>query len=246
MADRQHPNSARCKRNPVRSLVLAAVWLWFPCTLKNRVLNLFGNRIDRSATLCPCLVWSCGTFDIARGAAIMPGNVFHHMNRVEMGNRSFIGRLNRIHAQPHYQCLDDRAGILMMGEAAGITNRHSLDCSGRVELRHRSAVGGFRSIISSHDLDIRTNRMRVSTVVLGAYSLTGTRCTVLPGSRIPEKSVVGMGSLVTPALDGNTHRSGVFAGSPARWRRELPDCAWWHRDADHTEIVSRQNFDADL
>ncbi|MBD0863110.1 hypothetical protein IA539_18160 [Gordonia sp. zg691] len=230
----------------LRDVVSVGVWLFPPCRLKNRLLNALGNDISASAVIWPVLVLSCGRFEIADDVSLMPFSAFRRMNRVEVGPRSMIGLFNSITASPEYQRFDDRAGTLRIGESAGITNRHYLDCSGRIELSDGAAIGGIRSIFQSHELDIVLNRPTIGTIVVGENSLTGSSCIVAKGVHIPSRSYVGMGSVVIQSAIGADGRPGLYAGSPARWRRELPDCEWWHRRDTHTLPLTRHDFDTDF
>lgn len=236
----------RHQRGAAHRLVTMLVWLLPPCRIKNHLLNLLGNRIHPTATIWPSLVISCGVFDLAEFTVIMPGNLFRQMNRVELDTCAYIGTLNQFVADRDYWTFESRAGVLRLGELCGITNRHQLDCSGRIELHPRSAIGGIRSIFESRALDLESNRILLGKIVVGEYSLTASACIVQSGARIPPKSLVALGSVVVSRDEDDDATSGLYAGSAASRRGDLPDCAWWYRDLRDTRPQGPHDFDFDI
>lgn len=212
------------------------IWLAPPSNIKNKLLRLLGNTIGDGVVIGPNLVVDCGPFSIGDGSIISPFNIFRRMARVELGPKCFMGRMNQITAAKSYQKFSDRAGVLSLAEQAGITNRHYLDCSGRIELEPWSAVGGIRSILQSHEIDIVNDETTVGVIVIGERSLTATACVLLKGARVPPFSLIAAGSLVRAARPDDVEKPGLYAGSPARWRREMPECKWWHRDSYATPV----------
>lgn len=226
--------------------IALVVWGLPACRAKCWMLRRLGYRIGHDVTIGPTLVVSCGRFDVADGVRIGIGNIFRRTNRVEIGARSAIGNLNFISASPEYQAFDARAGVLCMGTESAMTNRHYLDCSGIIELRSRSMLAGIRSTLQSHEIDIVTNRTTVGTIVIGANTFVGTTCLLLKNARIPENSCVAAGSVVLATRPDEHLAPGLYAGAPARWKSELPQCAWWSRTSIHTIPQSADDFDAQL
>ncbi len=231
-------------RRPNRYLSLI-VWLLPACGLKNRLLNLIGNQIAPDAVLAPSVVIGCGAFTIGDRSGIAMGNVFRNLSAVVMDSDAQIGSFSMISASPVYQQFDDRAGQLRVGRLAFITNRHSLDCSGQIEVREGGAIAGVRSVFQSHELDVEANRTTIGSIVVGSRSLVGASAVVLKNARIPDRSLVAAGSTVTAHRDDDAMRPGLYAGSPARWRRELTRTEWMDRDSLHTHPASAEDFDFD-
>ena len=212
------------------------VWLLPPHPIKNRLLRLLGNDLAADVRLGPTLVLGCGHFTVGDGAAISSFNLFRNLSRVELGPMTYIGGFNQFTAAPAYQKVHDWAGALVLGEQAVITNRHYFDASGRIELKPYAGIGGIRSIFQSHEIDLVENRTTVGVVEVGENAMTATKVLLLKGARIPAKSIVAAGSTVTAAREGDELKSGIYAGSPARWRKELPECKWWYRDNYFTPV----------
>ncbi|MBD0864081.1 hypothetical protein IA539_23230 [Gordonia sp. zg691] len=218
------------------------VWLLPPSGVKNTLLRVLGNSVGDDVTIGPNLVVGCGFFHIGDRCVISPFNVFRQLAAVQMEKDNFIGRLNQFTAAPSYQKFSDRAGVLSMAEQSAVTNRHYFDCSGRVDMEPYSAVGGTRSILQSHEIDIVENRTTIGTITIGERSLTATACLVLKNARIPAFSLVAAGSVVTASSDESPGDAGLYAGAPARWRRELPECKWWYRTSYATPVREVRDF----
>ena len=73
----------------------------------------------------------------------------------------------------------------------------------------------------------------MGTYAVGDHSFVGTRCTVLSGARLPDRSVLAAGSLLRRGPDEGP---GLYTGSPARWKRAL-DGAWFHRPVGQTRSL---------
>jgi acetyltransferase-like isoleucine patch superfamily enzyme len=209
-------------------------WLLPPCGLKTWLLRRLGNRIGDGVIIGPNLVIGCGAFDLADGSIISPFNVFRNLASVSLGDKAFIGRLNQFTAAPAYQRFSHRAGVLVMKELSGVTNRHYFDCSGRIEMGVGSGVGGIRTIIQSHEIDIVEDRTTVGTTVIDDHAMTATACLILKNAHIPQYSIVAAGSVVTAKKPGSEMKQGLYAGAPARWRGDLPTCKWWSRTSHMT------------
>lgn len=62
--------------------------------------------------------------------------------------------------------------------------------------------------------------VKYKPVVIGDRVLIGFRSTVLPGVTITSDTLIGAGSIVSRDINN----SGVYAGNPARFIREIPKC----------------------
>ena len=225
--------NSRPKPNPLISLF---VWLLPNSGLKTKILRRLGNHIGENASLGPSLVFNCGPFWIGDSAVICFGNVFRNLRHARLGKNTGIGNFNYITASTAYQKFSDYVGYFIVEEMAGVTNRHYIDCGGQVILRRNSGVGGIKSILQSHEIDVMKNESHPGQVILEENAMTGTGCILLKGARLPEKSVLAAGSVLTKAPRGAempTH--GLYAGAPARHVRELKDFKWWDREVFYCE-----------
>jgi acetyltransferase-like isoleucine patch superfamily enzyme len=221
-----------CRPNKWLSLF---AWLLPNSRFKLWALRLLGNHIGQGAVLGPNLVVNCGRFEIADGAAIMYFNIFRGLSNVELGAGSQIGYFNYFTAAADYQQFSRWVGRLIIGERALVTNRHYFDCSGQIILEPHSLVGGIKSILQSHELDLVDNRTEPGRIVLRRYAVTATGCILLKDSYVPEKSLLAAGSVLLQAKEGvELPTSGLYGGSPARFIKQRDMSDWWDRTDIHT------------
>jgi acetyltransferase-like isoleucine patch superfamily enzyme len=146
------------------------------------------------------------------------------MDLLRLGARARIGNLNWVSAAPsnspvHFAAQQNRRPELIIAEHAAITNRHLVDCTNSVRVGRFSTVAGFRSQFLTHSIDIREARQWSRPIEIGEYCFVGTGCIMLGGSRLPNYSVLGAGSLLRNPYD---QERGIYAGVPAVRKKDLP------------------------
>lgn len=218
----------------VRGVLTTAIWLLPAGALKNRILRALGNRIGSHVHIAPVLVIGDTTFTLGDSSFIGLGNVFRNVREVILGQQAFIGQWNQMTAVPEYRAIDASAGLLALGDGAGIVNRHYLDCSGHIRIGAMAMVAGIKSVLQSHELDLENNRATFDDIDIGARSFTGTAVVILKGSRIPENSAVAAGTVWTRST--REGRPGLYGGTPARWLKDISHFAWFTRDEVHTPV----------
>jgi carbonic anhydrase/acetyltransferase-like protein (isoleucine patch superfamily) len=214
-------------RNLLRALLLLLPW-----RLRRPLLErLFGYRLHPGSRIGLAWVYP-QRLEMDEGARIGHLSVCKGMALVRLGRCASIGRLNWISGYPtdqapHFAHRTDRRPELLVGEHAAITNRHLIDCTDRVSIGRYTTIAGFRSQILTHSIDLAHNRQDARPVDIGEYCFTGTACTILGGSRLPDFSVLGAHSLLNKAHD-RPHR--LYGGVPARALAELdPQLAYFRR-----------------
>ena len=207
-----------------RRMVVAAILAVLPG--KARIAlgrRLLGWEIDPTARIGPSIV-AARHVVLGPGAAIGPLNMIKGIDELQLGPGTYIGAFNWITSSPRgsglFPASPRRYPALLMGEGAAIIHRHFLDCSDTITLGAFFIIGGIRSAIFTHSIDIVRNRQRTNPVVLGEYAGTGTHCVVLGGTAIPPCSVVAAGSVVTTIL---TKEYTYYSGNPAAATRDLPE-----------------------
>ncbi|MDT5211076.1 MAG: hypothetical protein QOF67_3491 [Mycobacterium sp.] len=212
-------------------------WLLPNSRIKTWILRRLGNEIGNEVVLGPCFVVNCGRFVIADKAVIFPRNAFKNLAMVKLGYGALIGQLNQFTAAPEYQQYSDRAGCLLMGEQSAFTNRHYVDCSGQVILRPYGVVGGVRSIVQTHQIDLKGNKTTVGKVVIDENAISLTACVLLKDSYLPPRSVLGAHSLLMKPSPDDELKSGLYAGNPAKFVHEIDEFTWWGRETWLTGVV---------
>lgn len=106
---------------------------------------------------------------------------------------------------------------LWLGPQATITRRHFFDLTGNVIIGENTVIGGLGSQFWTHSFDTDRN-IRISDIHIGDHCFIGSAVRFSPGSKLPDRVVVGMGSVVTGCFEqGNA----LIAGVPARVIRSL-------------------------
>jgi serine acetyltransferase len=97
-----------------------------------------------------------------------------------------------------------------------------------VEIGNYSTVGGYRSQILTHSVNIRSGRQELSKVSVGSYTFIGTACVLLKGACLPDFCVLSAHSTLAPGLPGPPHQ--LLRGNPAIPVKSLhPESTYFHR-----------------
>jgi acetyltransferase-like isoleucine patch superfamily enzyme len=218
-------------------------WACCMCVLPSRLRHLVGRLIfgwdihpsayvGRSVILVPRLT-------MGPGSSIGPFNVIRDIEELRLSEGASIGSRNRISGFPLaseiFKHSPARYPSLTLGRHAMITVAHEIDCSDRVELGDYSSIAGFRSTILTHSLNLVLDRFVTAPVEIGSRSAVMTGCTLLSGTRVPARSIISAGSVITTRL---THELTLYRGNPAEPVRTLPDTlGFFNRGDDHKNVV---------
>lgn len=197
---------------------------------------MLGHRVGDSVTIAPNLVLKCGQFTIGDGVKIAPFNVFRTLSRVDLGDQVELGSWNWIGAAAVYQRYSDQAGRLTMARGAFLTSRHYLDCSGVIEFGEFSGLGGQRTMLQSHEMDVHENRQTIGAILIGERALVSTGCILLKDAVLPPRSVLAAGSTLAKWKNADIPQSGLWGGTPARYIKEMTG-AWFDRTTSHVEVA---------
>jgi acetyltransferase-like isoleucine patch superfamily enzyme len=172
------------------------------------------------------------------GARIGHLTICKGIESLDMEENTHIGNLNWITGFPlrghrHYKNQQDRFPSLFIGRHAAITNRHLIDCSDRVIIGQYSTFAGFRSQILTHYINIATNRQMTRPVTIGKYSFVGTQSVFLPGSVLPDYSILSANSLLNKAFN---EPYCLYGGVPAEKIKTIPrDSQYFTRESGYVE-----------
>lgn len=197
---------------------------------KNLLLNAAGPgwAIARGARIQPNILWRIETFSIGERAQLGFGNVFRDLRRVSIAPDAAIGQLNWISAAAHIfsNTGHDQYRSLTVGDRAGVTSRHYLDCSGGLTIGAQSTIAGVRTTIMTHGPDLRAGRMDVGPVTIGEFCFMSANVVITAGCTIADRIVVGAGSVVTADLEKS---DSLYAGVPARHVGAMDDAVYFRR-----------------
>lgn len=187
---------------------------------------MLGYQIGRRVSIGVSLIDVNGC-TIGDDVEIGHGNVFTRVRRLSLGDHVHIGhlnvfrggdeiildsyaefmRLNEINSIPDPIVVNPTIPRLHVGAGSVITAGHKIDFTDEVRLGRRVMLGGRNSSIWTH------NRQRTAPVTIGDLAYVGSEIRMAPGSSLPERCILGIGSVVTSEIDAPCH---LIAGVPAR------------------------------
>lgn len=212
-------------------MLQAVFWLLPASRFKNWALRRFGHTIGAGTTIGPTLVTGVEKFDIGSNVLILPFSVIRGLGRVELRDYSIIGSWNWISASPHSRKANPDSGTLYVGASGRIGARNYIDCSGTIIVGAFAHVGGNRCLLQTHEPAFDTDSVTVGRITIGHHGLVSSCAVMLKGAVLPPHSVLAANStMVRQKTEG---RRGLYAGSPAVWKREAPG-DWLERNSHLT------------
>ncbi len=141
-------------------------------------------------------------------------NIIRGGDEVRIGRYCDIMRLNEINSIPDPIVVNEIDPVFLLGDGSVITAQHKIDFSDRVEIGKRVILGGRNSSLWTH------NRQMTKQIKIGDNAYLGSEIRIAPGGRVPAHSIVGIGSVITKAIDGEFK---LIAGVPAKVTGDLDD-----------------------
>jgi acetyltransferase-like isoleucine patch superfamily enzyme len=211
--------------------------------------KLFGYRIDPTARIGVTIL-DAAAVDIGAFATVGHGNLVLRVGHLSIGARARIGVLNVLRGGDEISIgryvdilrrneltsiVDPDLGPdpvtvpdprLTIGDGSVVTDGHRLDFTDRVELGRRVILGGRASSLWTH------NRERTAPIRIGDQTYVGSECRMAPGSAVPARSLVALGSVISGELE---EEASLIGGVPARHLRAL--------SADERALVGRRTRD---
>jgi acetyltransferase-like isoleucine patch superfamily enzyme len=215
-------------------LIILALIAFFPSWLKRPCYRLFfgykiGKNVKIGLTLLDakdCTIdddVTIGHLNVFIGvkklsigdhAKIGHLNIFRGGDEIKLGRYTEIIRLNEINAIPNPIAVNEVDSRFLLGDGSVIAASHKIDFTDRVEFGKCVILGGRNSSLWTH------NRQMTKPIIIGDYSYIGSEIRMVPGSEIPAKCIVGIGSVITKKLEGEYN---LIGGMPAKIIRELDE-----------------------
>lgn len=191
---------------------------------------LFGWEIDETAYLGRSIVL-VRHLSMGPGSSIGAFNVIKDLEELRLAEGASILNRNWVTGVPlsvkAFSHSPNRRPSLLMGKHSLLTLAHNLACSDVVEIGEYSAVAGYGTAIMTHSLDLVRDRFIAGPVEIGEHTAIMSGCTLLSGTRIPPRSIVSAGSVVTTKL---SRELTLYRGNPAEPVRSLPPTlGFFHR-----------------
>lgn len=203
-------------------LACAYVFAVLPMSLKRVVARvLYGWDVHPTAYIGPSVL-TVRRLSMGPGSSIGGRNVITNLEELRLGEGATIGSGNMIKGWWDHptQTLPGRNPSVYLAEQAQIASYHYIDCVDSLELGRHAAIAGFRSTVLTHTIDLVRDRYVAGAVVLGDHAVAMSGCVLSAGARIPSRSIVGAGSVVSTKL---TEELTFYRGNPAEAVRPLPE-----------------------
>jgi acetyltransferase-like isoleucine patch superfamily enzyme len=139
-------------------------------------------------------------------------NIIRGGDEVNIGRYCEIMRMNEINSIPDPEVVNEIDPVFLLGDGSVVTTGHKIDFTDRVEIGRRVILGGRNSSLWTH------NRQRTLPITIGSLVYLGSEIRMAPGSAIPPRSIVGIGSVITAQL---AEEGKLIAGVPAKSVKEL-------------------------
>ena len=139
-------------------------------------------------------------------------NIIRGGAEVRLERYSEIMRLNEINSIPEPDAVNPVEPRLLLGAGSIVTTGHKIDFTDRVSIGRRTIIGGRNSSLWTH------NRQRTQPIDIGDFAYVGSEIRMAPGSSIPSRCIVGIGSVITTKVDAEEW---LIAGVPAKPIKEL-------------------------
>lgn len=134
-------------------------------------------------------------------------NVIRGGDSVTLGRYCEIIRMNEINSIPNPDVVNKIDPTFILGDGSIVTTGHKIDFTDRIEIGRRVILGGRNSSLWTH------NRQRTLPITIGSFAYVGSEIRMAPGSAIPARSIVGIGSVITSRLE---EEGNLIAGVPAK------------------------------
>jgi acetyltransferase-like isoleucine patch superfamily enzyme len=199
-------------------MILMLLSIFLPSKIKVFLYNRFlGWELDATIKIGYSLLL-CNKLVMERGAKIGNLTIVKGLSQLYIEENGSLGSLNWITGFPkveskHFDMDLDRNPLLHIKKHAAITNRHLIDCTDSVIIGEYSTFAGFRNQILTHSINLKESRQRCKPVIIGSYCFVGTGCILLPGSSLPNYSILAAGSVLTGCA---SEEWCLYGGAPAK------------------------------
>jgi acetyltransferase-like isoleucine patch superfamily enzyme len=198
---------------------------------KSRMLRMLGWDVHDDARVAINLLWRIDRMSLAPGSWIGSFNVIRDLRLLELGPGVLVGHWIWISAARPLRVLSEDGASLRVGEDAVITSRHVLDASGGITLGRHAALGGVRTTVLSHQVDLIRCVQTCAPVVIGEHALVSSNCRITAGVTIAPYVLVASSAAVVGDLAASYR---MYGGVPAKELGELPPDAGYFTKTTNT------------
>jgi carbonic anhydrase/acetyltransferase-like protein (isoleucine patch superfamily) len=204
-------------------LLLKLLLVFLPWPIRRRLLiSVFKYKIHPTARIGFSFFYPV-RLEMGPEATVGHLNVAVNLEKIVMHEKTTINRGNWITGYPlklkgNFQHIKDRKPYLIMGKDSAITKNHLIDCTDTVTIGELTSVAGYGTQILTHSTSFHYNSQHCAPITIGSRSFVGTRSILLPGTALPDSSVLGAGSVLTKAF---SEPFSLYGGVAAKFIKKL-------------------------
>ena len=201
--------------------VLLFILPWF---IRRKLLTIFFKfRIAKSARIGFSIILARHLI-MDNQSRIQNLCFINEIDKIVLDANSKIGRSNWITGSSAelnrgYSATQNRKCEFILGEHSRITGNHKFDCNGGIYIGKFTTIAGSLSEFLTHGINLIENYQETDKIQIGDYCFIGTRCLLLKGSKIPNKSLLAAGSIVTKKFEEECN---IYGGIPAVFIKKIP------------------------
>jgi acetyltransferase-like isoleucine patch superfamily enzyme len=155
--------------------------------------NVFGWKIGRDVKIGFSYIESR---DVCLGDRVKIGhfNIIRNLKSLQIGRNTCISNFNSIFGVSFEDC----QSALEIGQSVNFMSHHFLDVGGKITIGDYVVFGGRNTQVWGHSLRYTNGQLAFKPidVTVGKNAYIGARATLV-GCTIPDRTVVGAGSVVT-------------------------------------------------
>jgi acetyltransferase-like isoleucine patch superfamily enzyme len=197
------------KHVAIRKIILMLLISFIPASeFKNSILRkVYSWKIGKNVHVGIALIFVDSVI-IEDDAYIGNFNVMKGFSKLKIGYKGFIGKNNRFITNPQYSWNSS----FVLGANSVITANHLFDLTDSIEVGENVVIGGGRSEFWTHGFDVERKRLQ-GAIQIGDNVYIGSSCKLNLGVCVGNKSVIGLGAVVTKSFtEGNV----FIGGNPAK------------------------------
>lgn len=197
--------------------------IFLPWKIRRYILNRFwGYHIHPTARIGLSYIYP-KHLTMEEGAYIGHLNVAIHLELIYMEKDCTICQRNWITGFPlenktKFQNFPNRKPFLLMKKDSAITKQHIIDCTDMVTIGEFTSIAGYSTQILSHSTSLQMNDGGCEPISIGHHCFIGTRSVILPGSVLPNHSVLGAGAVLKKKF---SEEYVLYGGVPARYIKQM-------------------------
>jgi acetyltransferase-like isoleucine patch superfamily enzyme len=215
-------------------MIKKVLTMLLPWSLRRAALNnWFGYSIHPTAKIGMAWIFP-DQLVMAAGSKIAHFTVAVHLDKIEMREKSSIGRSNWItgfsskQTSKHFSHQPERTSVLILGRHSAITKDHHIDCTNLIQIGDFVTVAGYQTQLLTHSINVYENRQDSEPILISDYTFIGTNCVILGGAVLPAHSLLAAKSMLSKAY---TEEWKVYGGVPAKPISDLPrDAKYFTRE----------------